>query len=228
MGYVRDGSARDTISGSDESLRAITDGFFERLGSHLEGADGMLERRIRSSIAGVMGRAAHLVANDLDRATVGFAVLAVTAYEALVGDVGEHAAIGIVAECLNEPLRAPILAGTKALLDRAPDAFRALVEVSKQREAHQFGPSFTFERPVDEAWGYVLVVRRCLFHEALRACGRTELQPILCHFDMNWVDAIEPERHHLRFVRPTTFATADTCRMCFLREEGEQLAERSG
>jgi hypothetical protein len=41
----------------------------------------------------------------------------------------------------------------------------------------------------------------------------------MCRFDLNWVDAIDPDRHHVRFVRPVTYAAGDTCRMCFLRQE---------
>jgi hypothetical protein len=82
-----------------------------------------------------------------------------------------------------------------------------------------FGPSFEFERPVDDDNGYVLDIVRCLFHELLVATGRSELQPLLCRFDLNWVDAIDPARHRLRFVRPVTFATGKSCRMCFLRTE---------
>jgi hypothetical protein len=64
-----------------------------------------------------------------------------------------------------------------------------------------------------------LHVRRCLFHETLRACGRTELQVVMCRFDLNWIDALDPGRHHTRFVRPSTFASADLCRMWFMRVE---------
>jgi hypothetical protein len=53
----------------------------------------------------------------------------------------------------------------------------------------------------------------------LVAAGRPELQPILCRFDLNWVDAIQPPRHHLRFLRPGTFASGATCRTVFPREE---------
>jgi hypothetical protein len=107
------------------------------------------------------------------------------------------------------------------MLDEAEDAFRALVDVSKHRERDYFGPSFEFERLIDDEHGYVLQIRRCLFHEVLLACGRSELQPLLCRFDMNWSDAIDAQRHHMSFVRPCTFATSTRCQMWFMRTEGD-------
>jgi hypothetical protein len=102
---------------------------------------------------------------------------------------------------------------------RAGAPFAAIVAASREREEHYFGPSFEFERPIDDGHGYVLQVRHCLFHETLRSCGRTELQPVLCRFDLNWADALDPHRHHAQFARPSTFATADLCRMWFMRLE---------
>lgn len=103
------------------------------------------------------------------------------------------------------------------MLDEAPDPFVALVAAGKEREASYSGPSFRFERPLDDQHSYVLDVPGCLFHETLIAAGRPRLQPILCGFDLAWVDAIDPGRHQLRFVRPVTFAEGGTCRMIFTR-----------
>ncbi len=162
---------------------------------------------------------ASLVANDMDRMNVRFAVLAAAGVSVLEPMCGTAQAMAMVDECLNQPLRAEVLEGTRAMLDAAPDPFAALVAVSKAREQSYFGASFEFSRPLDDAFAYVLDIRRCLFHEALKAVGRADLQRVLCQFDLNWVDAIEPARHRLRFVRPCTFATASMCRMCFLRLE---------
>lgn len=181
-----------------------------------------LPARIRARMAELTewaARTAGLVENDLDRGNVGFTLLAVAAYEVLAALLPADRAMALVDACLNEPMRPWVLAGTAAMLDASPDPFVSLTTASRNREADYFGPSFEFERPVDDGFGYVLNIRRCLFHEALRACGRTELQPILCRFDLNWIDAIAPERHHMRFARPSTFATANLCRMWFMRVE---------
>jgi hypothetical protein len=205
-----------------EALQAVQDGFF----AHLEGLapagvrdPASLAARIRAALGPLEQRTAHLVANDLDRGNVGFVLLAVAAYEVLLPELGGAAALRTVDECLNQPLRRWVLEGTRQLLDGAPDPFAALVAGSREREASYFGPSFVFEHPVDDGHGYVLNVRRCLFHETLKACGRTELQPAICRFDLNWIDALDPDRHHARFVRPSTFASADLCRMWFMRVE---------
>jgi hypothetical protein len=206
----------------DDSLRAVEEGFFAHLARVAPGSlpdRHTLEPRIRAAIAARQPAVAHLIRSPLDRGNVGFAVLAVAAHDVLAAALDPDQALRLVDACLNEPLRACVLESTRQLLDASPDPFAALVAASREREASFFGPSFQFEHPVDDGYGYVLHVRRCLFHETLRACGRPELQPVLCRFDLNWIDALDPQRHHTRFVRPSTFATADLCRMWFMRVE---------
>ena len=161
----------------------------------------------------------HLVVTPMDAANVRFTALAVAAFEVLTPVCGTAKATALVDDCLNSPLRRQIIDGTTAMLDHAPDPFTALVEASKEREETYFGPSFDFEHPIDDQDTYVLNIKRCLFHETLVAAGHPELQPVLCRFDLNWADAIDPDRHHLRFLRPVTFASGSTCRMVFSRQE---------
>lgn len=209
---------------ADAWIPVIETAFFDRLRrllgasatrSWAEPADDLVRRRLDELDAEL----AHLVANAMDAANVRFTALAAAAFEVLRPVCGDAEAAAIVDDCLNAPLRQQIIEGTTAMLDHAPDPFTALVEASKQRERTSFGPSFTFERPVDDHDTYVLDVRRCLFHEALKATGHPTLQPVLCRFDLNWADAITPDRHHLRFIRPVTYATGPTCRMVFTRQE---------
>lgn len=198
--------------------------FFARLLELLGSSTGnawprSVDELVRHRLAALDAQLGHLIANTMDAANSRFTALAVAAYEVLEPLCGPTEAAAIVEDCLNSPLREDVLAGTRDMLDHTDDPFAALVAASKQREQSYFGPSFQFERPIDDHDTYVLDVHRCLFHDVLVAAGRSELQPILCRFDLNWADAIEPARHHLRFVRPMTFAGGVTCRMLFTREE---------
>ncbi|GAA4966320.1 L-2-amino-thiazoline-4-carboxylic acid hydrolase [Actinoplanes utahensis] len=193
--------------------------FFARLEDQAPADGRPVAALVRERLTALEAEIGHLVANPMDAANARFTVLAVAAYDVLTPVCGPARAAAIVADCLNGPLRADILAGTREMLDHTGDPFATLVAASKQREESYFGPSFHFERPVDDQHTYVLDVRRCLFHEVLAATGRTALQSILCRFDLNWADAIDPERHRLRFVRPVTFAGGPTCRMLFTRQE---------
>jgi hypothetical protein len=195
----------------------IEDAFFARL-RQLSGSSAVGEL-VRHRLAALDAQVSPLAANAMDAANARFTALAVAAYDVLEPERGPAEAAAIVDECLNSPLREDVLAGTRGMLDHSDDPFTALVAASKEREESYFGPSFHFERPVDDDDTYVLDVRRCFFHEVLVATARTELQPILCRFDLNWADAIDPARHRLRFVRPVTFASGVTCRMLFTREE---------
>ncbi|WP_394850649.1 L-2-amino-thiazoline-4-carboxylic acid hydrolase [Pendulispora brunnea] len=206
------------------ALGLIEKSFFEHLGKLSLGGE---ESSIRDRIRGLAPKTRHLIHNELDEGNVGFTLLAVAAYDVLLPQLGSEKALHIVDACLNEPLRAWVLEGTAGMLDASADPFEAITQSSREREEHYFGPSFAFERPVDDGFGYVLNVRRCLFHETLRALERTEVQPVLCRFDLNWIDGIDPARHRMRFARPSTFATADLCRMWFMRLEGPMLLKKA-
>lgn len=103
------------------------------------------------------------------------------------------------------------------MLDASPDPLSTMIAASKERERDWFGPSFVFSRPVDDADSYVLQIDQCLFHRTLVLLGATELMGLLCAFDLNWADAVDPERDGFTFLRPVTFASGDVCRMCFIR-----------
>lgn len=166
----------------------------------------------------------HLVRNPLDEANVHFTLLAVALFDVALPHLGSTRAMLLVDACLNQPLRGFVVDGTRALLDGAEDPFRVLVDTSKARERDYFGPSFEFSRLIDDDVGYVLQIDRCLFHEVLRACDRTELQPLLCRFDLNWIDAVDRERHRVDVVRPCTFASAQRCQFWFARTDGDVAA----
>jgi hypothetical protein len=206
-----------------DALQIVEESFFAHLESLATGLASeerhALPAKIRGRMTELAAHTAALIENDLDRGNAGFVLLAVAAHDVLSTLLPADRALALVDACLNGPMRASVLAGTTEMLDASPDAFLSLTTLSKHREENYFGPSFEFERPVDDGFGYVLNIRRCLFHETLKACGRTELQPVLCRFDLNWIDGIKPERHHVRFARPSTFATANLCRMWFMRLE---------
>jgi len=120
-----------------------------------------VEGLVRQRLATLDEQVRPLVANSMDAANARFTSLAGAAYDVLEPVCGSAKAAAIVEDCLNSPLRADILAGTRDMLDQAADPFTALVAVSKEREQSYFGPSFRFERPVDNLSTYVLYVRRC-------------------------------------------------------------------
>lgn len=159
-----------------------------------------------------------LIESPLDATHVTTTALVVAAAQVLEAELGPEAR-GLIDDTFNAPLREHVLAATATMLDEATDPFAALVAVSKDKEQSFFGPSFGFQRRLDDDLSYVLDAPSCLYHRMLVASGRPDLQEVLCRFDHNWIDAIVPERHQVRLSRPTTFATGNTCRMVFLRDQ---------
>jgi hypothetical protein len=131
----------------------------------------------------------------------------VAAYEILRPHLGSEAAFEAVHAAFVEP-RAPVVReGTRAMLDHAPDPYRAMVALAKTREVAAFGARFTFRHPADDYSRFHADVHRCFFHDVLAKHGVPELTPVLCAFDRNWIDAIDPAVHGFRFDRATTIGT---------------------
>jgi hypothetical protein len=123
-------------------------------------------------------------------------------------------------EAFIKPTRDFVREATTQMLDAAPDPLHALAEVSKFREEHFYGAGFTFEHERDDNQAYLVNVRRCFYHNFFVANGAPELTPIFCDFDANWIDAIDPARHGVRFERTTTMGYGGTmCPFHFYRIE---------
>lgn len=117
-----------------------------------------------------------------------------------------------------EPLSGYIRSGTAAALDAADDPFALMVQISRDRERDSFGAGFDFAHPADDAGHYVAEVHRCYFHEVLVANDAPHLTPVLCAWDANWIEAIDPDRHGFAFDRPTTIGTGGaSCPFAFRR-----------
>ncbi|KAH6871537.1 L-2-amino-thiazoline-4-carboxylic acid hydrolase-domain-containing protein [Thelonectria olida] len=104
-------------------------------------------------------------------------------------------------------------------LDAAPDAFESLVKDSKYREQNFYvEPDFKLRRARDLPDSYSLEVHHCWYMRALEQLGAREIGPSFCAFDRSWYNAIDPQRHGVRFTRPSTIAKgADRCRFNFDR-----------
>lgn len=169
-----------------------------------------------------LSKVKHLIKNELDKGHVAFVLITVSFFDTLQDyDISENDIFQLTSDCINKPIYHYVLSETKKYFDSVENPFQALIEVSKNREETYFGSSFDFERPVDNEYGYILNIKKCLFYETLTVLDRRELQPILCQMDLGWINAINPEKHLMQFVRPVTFATGNTCQMWFIKKEKE-------
>ncbi len=188
-----------------------------------------LERTVRDGQAEVEERYAGWVEDEQSRFHLRFAALALAGYRALLDFAPRGEALGLIREALISPSRPWVLEGTRQALDHAPDPYAVLTSISKDKEASFCGRTFAFERPQDDEHAYLLNTTRCFWHRFAEANGATELMPVFCDFDTNWMEAVDPERHGFRFERPTTLGYGgDTCRFWFIRKSsrGAQGRER--
>ncbi len=140
----------------------------------------------------------------------------IVAYRALVA-AGVDDPLGSIERAQAEAT-AVMREKVRAALDQADDPLETMRQYSKERERTYFGEAFTFERPRDDEGGYHLEVTACAYVRLCAAEGVPELGPVLCAFDTAWMDAIEPARHGLVVLRPTTLARdGERCRFWFQR-----------
>jgi hypothetical protein len=185
----------------DADTAAVIDGFFGQLANTLD--DSSLAA-MRARHAELVAANHHLIVDEAAGYNLRMTLALVAAYRSLAPELGRDRAIGLVRAAFVEPLRAAVREGTMAMLDAVPDPFRAMVELAKSREEYAFGAGFTFRHPVDDDQRFFADVHRCFYHEVLVANGTPELTPVMCAFDANWIEAIDPDRHGFRFDRATT------------------------
>ncbi|UBU08643.1 L-2-amino-thiazoline-4-carboxylic acid hydrolase [Nonomuraea gerenzanensis] len=196
----------------DRDTTLLLDAFYDHLAATLpeHGLPARLTTSMRARQRELEAANQSMVVDEPARHNLRLTLALAAAHALLRPELGEQTATAVVGAAFLEPLAATMKEGTRAMLDHAPDPFRAMVELSKSREEHAFGTGFVFARPVDDDERYHLDVHRCFYHDVLVAGGAPELTPVMCAFDGNWIEAIEPGRHGFRFERPTTIGTGGT------------------
>jgi len=195
----------------------IVDGFLRELGQRALSGAALDVTRIRQRADEIAGQHAARTPDQVSAHNLRYACAILAAHEALVERGLADSALGILRDTFSA-------AGdfvrhkTRAGLDASADPFRELVNVSKAREAQQFGTGFELARVRDDDHQYLLDVRRCLWHDFFVDVGRPELTVVLCDFDSTWFTAIDPARHGFRFQRETTLGYGGGhCPFHFLR-----------
>jgi hypothetical protein len=113
---------------------------------------------------------------------------------------------------------APVDQLLAAMLQNAPDPFKAMVGYDRQIEVMRYGKAFIFEHERDDNDQFHSVVKRCFWHDFFHAQGVSDLTAIFCDVDNLWMDALKRGRYGVRCDRPTTLGYgSDACRFQFIR-----------
>ncbi|MCF6476573.1 hypothetical protein FAF44_50825 [Nonomuraea sp. MG754425] len=196
----------------DRDTTLLLDAFYDHLAATLRehSLPTALTTAMRARQAELEAAGRSRVVDEPARHNLRMTMALVAAYESLRPRLGRETAVMVLRTSFVEPFAETLKAGTRAMLDHAPDAFRAMVELSRAREEQAFGKGFVFDRVADDDTRYHLDVRRCFYHDVLAASGAPELTPVMCAFDANWIGAIAPAEHGFGFERRTTIGTGGT------------------
>ncbi|MCO1655190.1 L-2-amino-thiazoline-4-carboxylic acid hydrolase [Pseudonocardia humida] len=224
---ISDPTARD----HDRDSRAVVALFFDRLDHDLAagGTPAPVRRavveRIRAGYAELVAAPTELP-DDAARSNLRYVAAVVAAHRVLREDHPADTLLDWLTSAFVEPLAGAVTAGTRAMLDAAPDPFAAMVAVARERESTDFGAEFRFAHPHDDDGRFHADVHRCGYHEHLTRLGEPGLTPVLCAFDTSWIRAIDPERHGFAFTRATTIGLGGTHCPFHFRRTG-RAGERS-
>jgi hypothetical protein len=196
----------------DRDTAAVIDGFMAQLAITLR--DHRLPAGLLAAIQArhreLESQNADMIVDEPARYNLRMTLALVAAYEALRPRLGRDEAVAAIEAAFVRPFAPAVREATRAMLDAAPDPYRAMVALCKSRETEAFGAGFAFWRPADDDQRYHLDVHRCFYHDVLAANGAAELTPVMCAFDQAWIEAIDPGRHGFRFDRATTIGLGGT------------------
>jgi hypothetical protein len=190
-------------------------GFFAILS---QGEGPHLEQGIRSEQTALYESKRGLATGEQNAFHLRCMTLAIAAYRVLQVSLPKDDAFEKVRRAFIEPGRADTLREMAEMMNTAPDASRDLVAYSKSQEEQFWGSTFNFERVQDDDHAYKLHVNECFYHRFFSENGAPELTRLGCDINANWIDAIDPAKHGVRFERPSMLGYGgDKCRFYFYR-----------
>ncbi|GAA5066924.1 L-2-amino-thiazoline-4-carboxylic acid hydrolase [Nocardia callitridis] len=205
-----DSAADGSAIRPDNGMDAVVDGIFEHLAANLHGLPHDFTVAMRTRLEQLEKVNADRIVDEPARSNLRVTLAVVVGYRAILPKLGRAAAIAALRAAFVEPLNDFVREHILRTLDEAEDPFATMVAASKDREQNDFGSGFTFDRPIDDNSRYHLNVTSCFYHDVLVAHSVPELAPIMCEFDTNWIDAIDPDTHGFRFSRTTTIGYGGT------------------
>ncbi|ADD40282.1 L-2-amino-thiazoline-4-carboxylic acid hydrolase [Stackebrandtia nassauensis] len=189
-----------------QQSRELVELFYRRLTDDLGDRSGLVDRirELQARLVAETGELPDPPAHD----NVLYTAAVLAAYRVLRQHEAAHpdgrGLIAWLTAAFTEPLAEQVREGTEAMLDGSPDPFAVMTELAKRVEGEQYGAQFAFEHSQDDERGFHTDVHRCGYHDFFVKHDAAELTPVLCAFDANWYEAIDPERHGFRFTRSTT------------------------
>jgi hypothetical protein len=206
--------AEDT-AGFDTLYDELERGFFAIL---LQGDGPHLEQVIRSEQSALYESKRGLATDEQSTFHLWCGTLVLAAYRVLQDSVPKDDAFKKVRRAFIEPGRAATFREMAEMMNTATDPFRQLVTHTKSQEEQFMGSTFKIERVQDDDHAYKVHVHECFYHRFFSENGAPELTQIACDTNANWIDAIDPAKHAVRFERPGMLGYGDDkCRFYFYR-----------
>ena len=190
----------------DTLYDAMERGFFAIL---LQGDGQHLEQVIRSEQTALYESKRGAATDEQHTFHLRCGTLVLAAYRVLQLSVPKDDAFEKVRRAFIEPGRADTLREMAEMMNTATDPFRHLVTHTKCQEEQFLGSTFNFERVQDDDHAYKVHVNECFYHRFFSENGAPELTRLACDINANWIDAIDPAKHGVRFERPSMLGYGD-------------------
>lgn len=177
-----------------------------------------LTQRVTPAIQSIIEANSHMVADEQTRPHLRLTACVLACYQELVpGTMTQDLAIALINDVFTSIGRTTLRLYTQALLMFSRDPFLALTRAAKQRVLTQYGKAWEF-RVVESRDYFSMTVTKCFYNDFFKAAAVPQLTRVFCRWDENWIEPIDPAKHHILFERPMTIGYGgDECPFTFKR-----------
>jgi L-2-amino-thiazoline-4-carboxylic acid hydrolase len=161
-----------------------------------------------------------LVVDEPSKGALAISVVALASFEQLrpLFDGDERRTILLLQHVMGTVLKRPYQLMFQTLSKREEPLDKIDKACRKMEPLYGAGWDMTFERPEPQV--FEMKVRRCFFRDFFARHDETLLTTVMCAFDVNWMQAIDPAVSGLRAERTSLLSLGDEeCRFAVLETD---------
>jgi L-2-amino-thiazoline-4-carboxylic acid hydrolase len=200
--------------------RKFLDGIGEYLDLEAPERKDELIKAIRARAEELVDADQDMIVDEPSKGALAITAMVLAAFEQLLSlfEGDERRTILFLQHVMGTVLKRPYQLMFQTLSRREEPLDKIDKACRKMEPLYGAGWDMTFERPVPEV--FEMKVRRCLFRDFFARHDATLVTTVMCAFDVNWMQAIDPAVSGLRAERTSLLSLGDEqCRFAVLETD---------
>jgi L-2-amino-thiazoline-4-carboxylic acid hydrolase len=200
--------------------RKFLDGIGEYLDLEAPERKDELIKAIRARAEELVDADQDMIVDEPSKGALAITAVVLAAFEQLLSlfEGDERRTILFLQHVMGTVLKRPYQLMFQTLSRREEPLDKIDKACRKMEPLYGAGWDMTFERPVPEV--FEMKVRRCLFRDFFARHDATLVTTVMCAFDVNWMQAIDPAVSGLRAERTSLLSLGDEqCRFAVLETD---------